>query len=202
MGRKALILGLLVIIPVVSSFSESSVAVRAGYKTHNQIGVLGELGFANTVTAYLMPSLTLPSSDDVDILALSLGVRFYPFDGGDLGYTGYPKDRTDFGHHLSPYFSLAAQGASVSATAEQAQLLVLPKENQMVLLASIEVGLRWYLFHTLVFTKALFVDNIFLEIPIGYSLNVSSLTGLLGYQGQLDGKFPPFSVGVSLGAGF
>jgi hypothetical protein len=61
---------------------------------------------------------------------------------------------------------------------------------------------RWYLFRTLVVTKSLLVDNLFLEIPIGYSVNVSSLTTLLGYAGQVDDALPPFCVGVAVGVSF
>lgn len=202
MRQKALILGLLVTIPAMTLFCQSSVAVRGGYKTHNQLAAVAELGISNLVTAYLMPSLTIPSANRVDILALSTGVRLYPFDGGDLGYPGFPTDRSDFGHQLSPYAAIGVQVASASATAEEAADLGLASPTQAVFLASAEIGVRWYVFRTLVLTKALVVDNLFLEVPIGYSLNVSSLTGLFGYGGGLDGEFPSVSLGLCVGTSF
>lgn len=202
MRQKALILGLLVTIPVMALFSQSSVAVRGGYKTHNQAAVTTELGFSNLVTAYLMPSLTIPSANRPDILSLSAGMRVYPFDAGDLGYPGYPADRSDFGHELSPYLAIGAQLASVSATEDEVAALGLAGHSQVAVLAAAEVGVRWYLFRTIVLTKALVVDNLFVEIPVGYSLNVSSLTGLFGYEKALDSEFPAVSVGVSLGTSF
>jgi hypothetical protein len=202
MVRRLPLVSFALLVTAAAAFPQSSAAIRGSYDTHNEIAAYGELGLGNLVSVYAMPGLTIPRANAVEVMAITAGIRFYPFDLGDLGYPGYPRDRNDFGHQLSPFLGVAAQGATVTATDDEVSARGLPSNTVNLVLATAEVGLRWYLFRSIVVSKSLLLDNLFLEIPIGYSLNVSSLTRLFGYGGQVDDALPPLSAGLALGMSF
>lgn len=200
--KKTIFLLLFALVLVAGLFGQHAVATRAGYRTHQQLGVYVELGIANPISLYLMPSILMPR-DDYDHVSLAMGARFYPLDLGDLGFPGYPRNRRDFRHQISPFVSLGAQLSALTfPKADRFRDYEINSDAEYVLFAPIEVGVRWYLFRTLVLSKRLLLDNVFVEVPFGYVLNVSSLTGVLDYNDALDDEFNPFYLGISAGLTF
>lgn len=199
---KRFFLGIVIVAFLVAGVSaQNAVGTRAGYRTHQQLGAYLELGIVNPVSFYLMPTVLFPR-DTYDLTSITMGLRVYPFDGRDLGFPGYPQDRRDFGHQISFFGSAGVQLAILTAKVDRVRDYQLDNETELVLFTPFEVGVRWYLFRTLVFTRQLLLDNMFLEVPLGYTLNVSSLTGVFDYEDALDDEFDPFYAGIAVGFTF
>jgi len=136
-----------------------------------------EFPIGNVASFDMAPGLRMRGGF-ADAFRLALGARFYPLNGEDLGFRGYPYNARDLGHQFSPFFGFGA-GVGVALPGEEESFSV----GDVAIQAHIDAGARWYPFRTFVFSRAHIFDNIFLEVPIGYELNISSLIAdLVGYD--------------------
>jgi hypothetical protein len=199
--RGVLLAILLTGIPITGTFAQNAVAARIGYQGSPQLAAYGELGLSNVVSLYLMPSIFV-AVDDFDQINLAAGARFYPLDFGDLGSLGYPRDRRDFLHQWSPFLSVGAQYSILTPDVDSPFDYHIDDSAEQVIFLPVEIGARWYVFRTFVLSRNLLLDNAFVEVPIGYSLNVSSTFDVADYNDALDDEFSEFYFGLAAGLSF
>jgi hypothetical protein len=136
-----------------------------------------EFPIGNVVSIETSPGVRM-AGGFAQAFRLGLGARFYPLHGSDLGFRGYPYNARDLGHQFSPFVTLGT-GVGVALPPEGQSFGV----SNLAIKAHVELGARWYPFRTFVFSRAHLFDNIFMEVPIGYDLNISSLIAdAIGYD--------------------
>ncbi|MFP4484413.1 MAG: hypothetical protein ACOCYG_02235 [Spirochaetota bacterium] len=175
--RKAILLGFVFLLAVTTGAAAQVMAgASPGAPGFDWAEVNVEFGLGNWVSIGVSPGVRMAGGFG-DAVRAGVDARFYPLHGRDLGLRGFPYDVRDLGHQFSPYIAV---GGGVG--------LVFPEEGQsfavssLAFQANVEVGARWYPFRTFVVSTAHLFDNIFLEVPFGYEVNISDLTGVLGYD--------------------
>ncbi len=196
--RKSIVTALTVFVLLVgvgsATHAQTSVGTRAGYRLDRHIGAYIEASPVAVTTLSLEGSIEFPA-DDFRVASLGLINRWYPFDFGDLGIPGHPRDRRNFGHQFSPYFAggvLAYFDIEDPIDSFESYMIIVP----------VEIGLRWYPFRTFVLSQRLIYDNIFVEVPLRYNWNLSDFLDLDGYSDDWDDQLSQVVFGFGVGYTF
>lgn len=199
--RKGILLACVILVIVASGASaQTIVAVNPGFPGYDWAEVKAEFMLGNWVSLGVTSGMRM-TGGFAQAARLGTEFRVYPTHSRDLGFRGFPYDIRDLGHRFSPYIAL---GGGVSS--------VLPERVQdyevsdLAFMTHIEGGLRWYPFRSFVVSRAHYLDDIFIEVPLGFEFNVSEATGVLDYNDEnsdLLGReffnFPFFYMGLWFG---
>lgn len=175
--RRAILLGVVILMAVTTgAAAQVMVGANPGAPGFDWVEANVEFGIGNWISIGVSPAVRAAGGFGEAIRA-GVDARFYPLHGRDLGLRGFPYDARDLGHQFSPY--IAVGGGAGLVFPEQGQSFAV---SDLAFQANAELGARWYPFRTFVVSTAHIFDNVFLEVPIGYDVNISALTGVLGYN--------------------
>jgi hypothetical protein len=138
-----------------------------------------EFNIRNRFSLSISPAVRLAGGLG-EALRAQVDLEYYPLASKDMGLPGFPYDRRDLGHEFAPFLAVGGGAA-----------FLLPEDesfsgNSVALQSHLKVGARWYPFRTFIVSTRHTLDDVFVEIPLGYELNISSYTGAFGYDSTND----------------